>query len=133
MELTWRSITPYFPHIIYIVALILLLEQLSYLKKKRFLPNPPLVLPFVGNAISLGSDPTKFWDRYCACAKSIGLGISGNYIIGRYILYVYSSDISHKIRQCPPHSSTATAKLEVTCLISSSPHRTRRCRRCCGQ
>lgn len=97
MELTWSSISPYFPHIISIVALLLLLEQLSYLKKKRFLPGPPLVLPFVGNAISLVADPTKFWNRQSAYAKSTALGISGNYIIGRYILYVYSSDLSHKI------------------------------------
>ncbi|XP_057797711.1 cytochrome P450 710A11-like [Salvia miltiorrhiza] len=97
MEVTWSWISPYFPHIISIVALLLLLEQLSYLRKKRFLPGPPLVLPFVGNAISLVADPTKFWNRQSAYAKSTSLGISGNYIIGRYILYVYSSDLSHKI------------------------------------
>ncbi|KAH6759447.1 cytochrome P450 [Perilla frutescens var. frutescens] len=97
MELTWSTITPYFPHIISIVAFLLLLEQLSYLRKKRFLPGPSLVAPFVGNAISLVADPTKFWDRQSAYAKSTSLGISANYIIGRYILYIYSSDLSHKI------------------------------------
>ncbi|KAL1562586.1 sterol 22-desaturase [Salvia divinorum] len=97
MELAWSSITPFFPHIISIVALLLLLEQLSYLRNKRFLPGPALVLPFVGNAISLVADPTDFWNRQSAYAKSTSIGISANYIIGRYILYVYSSDLSHKI------------------------------------
>ncbi|KAG6423599.1 hypothetical protein SASPL_114000 [Salvia splendens] len=97
MELTWSSITPFFPHIISIVALLLFLEQFSYLKKKRFLPGPALVLPFLGNAISLVADPTNFWNRQSAYAKSTSTGISANYIIGRYILYVYSSDLSHKI------------------------------------
>ncbi|KAK6154858.1 hypothetical protein DH2020_009106 [Rehmannia glutinosa] len=97
MELTWSMVTPYIPYIISILALLLLLEQISYLKKKRFLPGPTFVFPFIGNAISLVTNPTKFWDLQSSHAKSTPLGISANYIIGRYILYIYSSDLSHKI------------------------------------
>ncbi|KAL8045639.1 hypothetical protein ABFX02_08G127700 [Erythranthe guttata] len=98
MELAWRIIiTPYIPYLITTLALLLLFEQISYLKKKRFLPGPTLVLPFIGNAVSLVRNPTKFWDLQSSYAKSTPLGISANYIIGRYIVYVYSTDLSHKI------------------------------------
>lgn len=90
-------ITPYIPYLISILALLLLFEQISYLKKKRFLPGPTLVFPFIGGAASMVTNPTKFWDRQSSYAKSTPLGISANYIIGRYIVYVYSTDLSHKI------------------------------------
>uniref|UniRef100_A0A1W7HBS4 sterol 22-desaturase n=1 Tax=Scoparia dulcis TaxID=107240 RepID=A0A1W7HBS4_SCODU len=98
MEMSiWAIVAPYIPYLISVLALLLLLEQISYLKKKRFLPGPTLVVPFIGNAISLVTNPTKFWDLQSSYAKSTPLGISANYIIGRYILYIYSTDLSHKI------------------------------------
>ncbi|KAL0348185.1 UNVERIFIED_CONTAM: cytochrome [Sesamum angustifolium] len=97
MELKWSMFTSYIPHFFSLLALILLLEQISYLKKKRFLPGPTLVFPFIGNVISLVTNPTSFWDLQSSYAKSTPLGISANYIIGRYILYIYSTDLSHKI------------------------------------
>ncbi|KAL0412806.1 UNVERIFIED_CONTAM: cytochrome [Sesamum radiatum] len=97
MELTWSMFTSCIPYFVSLLALILLLEQISYLKKKRFLPGPTLVFPFIGNVISLVTNPTSFWDLQSSYAKSTPLGISANYIIGRYILYIYSTDLSHKI------------------------------------
>ncbi|XP_011085253.1 cytochrome P450 710A11 [Sesamum indicum] len=97
MELKWGMFTPYLPYFVSVLALILLIEQISYLKKKRFLPGPTLVFPFIGNAIPLVTNPTNFWDLQSSYAKSTPLGISANYIIGRYILYIYSTDLSHKV------------------------------------
>ncbi|KZV21388.1 sterol 22-desaturase [Dorcoceras hygrometricum] len=97
MEFPWSIVTGCVPYLISFVALMLLFEQISYLKKKRFLPGPPLVLPFIGNAISLVVNPTRFWDLQSSYAKSTTLGISANYIIGRYIVYIYSTDLSHKV------------------------------------
>ncbi|KAI3456024.1 hypothetical protein Pfo_012687 [Paulownia fortunei] len=97
MEFAWRMVAPYIPYLISLVALLVLIEQISYLKKKRFLPGPKLILPLIGNAISLVANPTKFWDLQSSYAKSTPLGISANYIIGRYIIYIYSTDLSHKI------------------------------------
>ncbi|CAI9782146.1 unnamed protein product [Fraxinus pennsylvanica] len=89
--------TSYIPYLISFVAFFILLEQISYIRKRRFLPGPTLVPPFIGNAISLVVNPTKFWDLQSTYAKSGPLGISANYIVGRYILYVYSTELSHKI------------------------------------
>ncbi|KAL0387263.1 UNVERIFIED_CONTAM: cytochrome [Sesamum radiatum] len=102
MELKWSMFTSYIPYFFSLLALILLLEQISYLKKKRFLPGPTLVFPFVGNVISLVTNPTSFWDLQSSYAKSTPLGISANYIIGRYILYIYSTDLPQNLRQRPP-------------------------------
>lgn len=97
MESAWEIIREYSPYLVSFAIFILLLEQISYLKKKRFLPGPALVFPFVGNAISLVKNPTKFWDHQSSLAKSTPLGISANYIIGRFIIYIYSTELSHKI------------------------------------
>lgn len=97
MESAWEIIREYSPYLVSFVIFVLLLEQISYLKKKRFLPGPMLVFPFVGNAISLVKNPTKFWDQQSSLAKSTPLGISANYIIGRFIVYIYSTELSHKI------------------------------------
>ncbi|KVG73841.1 cytochrome P450 710A11-like [Cynara cardunculus var. scolymus] len=85
------------PYILSITAFLILLEQISYLNKKRSIPGPTLVLPFVGNAVSLVRNPTHFWDLQSAMAKSSGIGFSANYIIGRFIVFISSTDLSHKI------------------------------------
>ncbi|KAF7840462.1 cytochrome P450 710A11-like [Senna tora] len=88
------GLTPYF---ISIILFLLLCEQISYLRKKRFAPGPSLVLPFLGNAISLVTSPTKFWDVQSSLAKSSHLGFSANYIIGKFILFIRDTELSHKI------------------------------------
>ncbi|KAK9086031.1 hypothetical protein Sjap_026442 [Stephania japonica] len=79
------------------IGFVLLLEQVAYLKKRRSVPGPLVVIPFIGNVISLVRDPTKFWNNQASLAKSSNLGISANYIIGRYILFVRDTELSHKI------------------------------------
>ncbi|KAK9088261.1 hypothetical protein Scep_027343 [Stephania cephalantha] len=79
------------------IAFLLLLEQISYLKKRRSVPGPLLVIPFIGDVISLVRDPTKFWNNQAKLAKSTNLGVSANYIIGNFILFVRDTELSHKI------------------------------------
>ncbi|CAA0832927.1 Cytochrome P450 710A1 [Striga hermonthica] len=91
-------ITPYIPPAIATLAvLLILLEQISYLRKKRSLPGPALVLPFLGGALSMVRDPTRFWSRQSSYAASSPLGISANYLAGRFILYLRSPDASHLV------------------------------------
>ncbi|KAL8235977.1 hypothetical protein R6Q59_017058 [Mikania micrantha] len=85
------------PYIFSIAAFAILVEQITYIKKKRSVPGPNLVLPFVGNAIQLVRNPTEFWDQQSIMAKSSGEGFSVNYIIGRFIVFIRSTDLSHKI------------------------------------
>ena len=47
-------------------------------KEEKLLPGPALVLPFIGDAIPLVKNPTKFWDKQSALAQSTPLGISTN-------------------------------------------------------
>ncbi|KAI7742964.1 hypothetical protein M8C21_030246 [Ambrosia artemisiifolia] len=90
---TWLA-----PYILSMVALIILLEQITYLNKKRFAPGPNLVLPFIGNAISLVWNPTSFWEAQSIMAKSQNdLGFSVNYLIGRFIVFIRSTDLSRKV------------------------------------
>lgn len=85
------------PYLLSLIVFLIFFEQLSYLKKKSSLPGPSLIFPFIGNAISLVRNPTSFWDRQSILAKSSHHGLSANYIIGRFILFVRSTDLSHKI------------------------------------
>ncbi|KAI3741504.1 hypothetical protein L1987_59178 [Smallanthus sonchifolius] len=85
------------PYILSMAAFLVLLEQITYLKKKRSVPGPNLVLPFIGNAIALVRKPTEFWDRQAEFAKSTELGFSVNYIIGRFIVFIRSTELSHKV------------------------------------
>ncbi|KAL6991436.1 sterol 22-desaturase [Sarracenia purpurea var. burkii] len=56
-----------------------------------------MVLPFIGNAVSLVRNPTRFWESQSALAKTSNLGISANYIFGKFIVFLRSSDLSHKV------------------------------------
>ncbi|WOL02102.1 Cytochrome P450 [Canna indica] len=85
------------PYILSAVVLLVLLEQLSYLRKKGPLPGPAFVVPFLGSALSMILNPTRFWDRQAALAHKSGLGISANFLLGRFIVFVRSTELSHKI------------------------------------
>ncbi|CAL9015841.1 unnamed protein product [Prunus brigantina] len=91
------SLLPLTPYLLSLLLFLLLLEQISYLTKKGTAPGPPLVLPFLGNAILLVRNPTRFWDRQSALAKSSPLGFSSNYVIGKFILFIRDTHLSHKI------------------------------------
>ncbi|KFK36340.1 hypothetical protein AALP_AA4G109900 [Arabis alpina] len=83
------------PYIVSALLLFLLLEQLSYLIKKRNLPGPLFVPPIIGNAVSLVRDPTSFWNKQSTIAKNSGL--SANYLIGKFILYIRETELSQQI------------------------------------
>lgn len=77
------------------VALLCLIQQIAYWKKKRHAPGPNFVLPFLGNAISLVRKPTKFWEEQAAFAARSGF--SANFIIGKFMLFIRSTELSHLV------------------------------------
>lgn len=97
MDSIWNSVISVTPYLISILTFLIFLEQISYLKKKGSAPGPSVVLPFVGNAISLVRNPTRFWEVQSSLAKSTDVGFSANYIIGRFIVFIRSTDLSHKV------------------------------------
>ncbi|XP_027338189.1 cytochrome P450 710A11-like [Abrus precatorius] len=94
VSFSFKDLTPYF---LCFLLLLLLLEQISYLLKKGSVPGPALVPPFLGNAIPLVRNPTKFWDLQSYLAKSTTLGFSVNYIIGNFIVFIRDTELSHKV------------------------------------
>ncbi|KAK6268494.1 hypothetical protein QUC31_012654 [Theobroma cacao] len=86
------SLTPY---LVTFFVLVLFLEQISYLRKKRNAPGPNIVLPFLGNAISLIRKPTRFWELQAELAASVGFSV--NYVVGRFIVFIRSTELSHLI------------------------------------
>ncbi|KAH7568589.1 hypothetical protein ACOSP7_011589 [Xanthoceras sorbifolium] len=90
--LSSSSLTQY---LVSFIVLLLLIEQLIYWKKKRQAPGPLFVLPFLGNAISLVRSPTKFWEIQADFASRFGF--SANYLIGRFMVFIRSSELSHLI------------------------------------
>lgn len=77
------------------LLLLFLKGQVSYLRKKGPLPGPTFVVPFLGSAIPMILNPTKFWNDQAANAAHAGL--SANFLVGRFILFVRSTELSHKI------------------------------------
>ncbi|KAF3449919.1 hypothetical protein FNV43_RR05998 [Rhamnella rubrinervis] len=90
-------VTSIAPCLFSLLLLLLFFHQISYLRKKRFAPGPFLVLPFLGNAVSLVRNPTKFWDIQSSLAKSSGLGLSVNYIVGKFIVFIRDTELSHRV------------------------------------
>ncbi|KAI8525824.1 hypothetical protein RHMOL_Rhmol13G0260700 [Rhododendron molle] len=90
----WAALSSY---LIPLLLLLVFLEQISYLKKKRTVPGPSLVFPFLGNAVSLVRNPTRFWENQSDLAQASPLGVSANYIIGKFVVFVRSTDLSHKV------------------------------------
>jgi len=80
-----------------LIALLLLYEQLSYLKKKGLVPGPTLTVPFLGSALPMILDPTQYWFDLAKLAVSSGRGFCADYIFGRFIIFIRDSDLSHKI------------------------------------
>lgn len=91
------SLTSLAPYLFSLILFLLFFEQISYLNKKKSIPGPTLVLPFLGNAISLVRHPTKFWDLQSSLAKSSNAGFSANYIIGKFIIFIRDTELSHNI------------------------------------
>ncbi|PSS02936.1 Cytochrome P450 710A11 like [Actinidia chinensis var. chinensis] len=96
-SLIWATLVSLAPYLLSLVAVFLFYGQISYLKKKGPIPGPSLVLPFIGNAVSLVRDPTRFWDAQSDLARSSHLGVSANYIMGKFIVFIRSTEISHRV------------------------------------
>ncbi|PIA30160.1 hypothetical protein AQUCO_05700099v1 [Aquilegia coerulea] len=86
-----------FPYIFSLIVFYIFIEQITYIKKKQSLPGPFLIYPFLGNIISLIKNPTTFWETQATSAKSSSVGVSANYIIGRFIVFIQNTELSHKI------------------------------------
>ncbi|OIV95777.1 hypothetical protein TanjilG_20227 [Lupinus angustifolius] len=97
ITLTPFSFTQLTQSFICFILFFILYEQIFYFKKKRFIPGPTLVFPFFGNAISLVRNPTKFWAHQIKLAKSTNLGISANYISGKFVVFIRDTELSHKV------------------------------------
>ncbi|XVF27343.1 hypothetical protein REPUB_Repub14bG0099100 [Reevesia pubescens] len=88
-------LSPLTPFFVTLFVLILFLEQISYLRKKRNVPGPNIILPFLGNAISLIKKPTRFWELQGELATSVGFSV--NYVIGQFIVFVRNTELSQLI------------------------------------
>ena len=96
-----------------------------YIEKKRSLPGPTFVLPFLGNAVSLVRDPTRFWNLQSETARSSPHGISANYVLGKFIAFVRDTDLSHKIDPTPSLSSDTPSEKSSSVNKTSSTSPTR--------
>ena len=57
--------------LVLVIALYVVYEQLSYISKRKHLPGPLFVLPFIGNVIAMVVDPTRFWDQQAVAARKV--------------------------------------------------------------
>uniref|UniRef100_A0ACD5VG75 Uncharacterized protein n=1 Tax=Avena sativa TaxID=4498 RepID=A0ACD5VG75_AVESA len=79
------------------LALYFLVEQLFYHRKKGPLPGPPLVVPFFGSIVQMIRDPTRFWFVKAAEARESGLGLSADFLSGRFVLFIRDLELSHQV------------------------------------
>ncbi|KAJ8449942.1 hypothetical protein Cgig2_029304 [Carnegiea gigantea] len=93
----WEIITWVSPYLATFFIFLVLMDQISYLKKKSTLPGLTFVPPFVGNVFSVIRDPTRFWEHQVEYAKTSPLGVSANYIVGNFTVFIRSSEMSHKV------------------------------------
>lgn len=70
-------------------------EQLTFMWKRKHLPGPMFVFPFLGGVIPMIVNPTQFWDDQAVAAKKVGL--CSHFLLGKFVLFVRDSEISHKI------------------------------------
>lgn len=85
------------PFLVAAVAFYFLVEQLSYHRKKGPLPGPPLVVPFLGSVAHMIRDPTGYWDGQAARAKKSGAGLAADFLVGRFIVFIRDSELSHRV------------------------------------
>ncbi|KAI3919468.1 hypothetical protein MKW98_030179 [Papaver atlanticum] len=88
------SITPY---LLCVIAFFILIEQITYLKKKKSSPGPAFILPFLGNVIQLMKHPARFWENEAKAAKESHFGFSTNYIIGKFTVFIQNTELSRKV------------------------------------
>jgi len=71
---------------------LLVSEQLRYRTKKKFLPGPSSVVPFLGGIVAMVMQPFEFWDKQGRYGK-----LSANYLLGRLVVFSGDTTISRKI------------------------------------
>lgn len=71
------------------------LQQIVYWSKKKHIPGPVFVFPFLGGVISMVRDPAKYWDNQALASRKSGL--SCNLILGRFVLFIRDSELSQKV------------------------------------
>ena len=79
------------------VAFYVVMEQLSYRRKKGPLPGPLLVVPFFGSIAQLIRDPPAYWDGLAARAKASELGLSADYLLGTFVVFIRDTELSHRV------------------------------------
>lgn len=57
--------------LVLVIALYVVYEQLFYISKRKHLPGPLFVLPFIGNVIAMVVDPTGFWNQQAVAARKV--------------------------------------------------------------
>ncbi|GLJ07654.1 hypothetical protein SUGI_0071820 [Cryptomeria japonica] len=87
--ISWHSV------IAALVTLLIAWQQFAYSMKKNSIPGPSVVIPFIGGAIEMVRNPTKFWDNQAKAARSFGL--AGNLLFGKFIVFIQDSELSQKI------------------------------------
>ncbi|XP_020523479.1 cytochrome P450 710A1 isoform X2 [Amborella trichopoda] len=80
-----------------ICIFIIISEQATYLRKKGSAPGPYLVVPFLGNALSMVRNPTAYWHDQASAALSSPLGLSANLLFGRFVVFLRDSGLSQKV------------------------------------
>ncbi|TVU22845.1 hypothetical protein EJB05_32565, partial [Eragrostis curvula] len=90
-----RAVAPLF--LAAAVAFYIVVEQLTYHRKKGPLPGAPLVVPFFGSVVRLIRDPTGYWDALAALAKESGQGLATDYFLGRFVVFVRDTELTHRV------------------------------------
>uniref|UniRef100_A0A0A9DNL1 sterol 22-desaturase n=1 Tax=Arundo donax TaxID=35708 RepID=A0A0A9DNL1_ARUDO len=85
------------PFLVAAVAFYVLVEQLSYHRKKGPLPGPSLVVPFLGSVAHMIRDPAGFWDGQAARARKSGVGLAADFLVGRFIVFIRDSELSQRV------------------------------------
>ncbi|GJN38081.1 hypothetical protein PR202_gb27091 [Eleusine coracana subsp. coracana] len=85
------------PFLVALLALYLLVEQLSYHRKKGPLPGPSVVVPFLGSVAPMIRDPTAFWDAQAQRARASGSGLAADFLVGRFVVFIRDSELSHRV------------------------------------
>ena len=69
---------------ILVIAALAVLEKIYLMRKKKQIPGPRMLLPFIGESLHMLRHPYQFWMREHERAKSTG--ISWNYLFGKFTM-----------------------------------------------
>ncbi|MCL7036899.1 hypothetical protein MKW94_028556 [Papaver nudicaule] len=93
----WSMLVSITPYLLCLISFFIFLEQITYIKKKKSSPGPIFILPFLGSVIQLIGNPKKYWEDQAKAAIESNYGFSANYIVGRFIIFIQNSELSHKV------------------------------------